>query len=137
MIKRSRPQQQRRHGFGLLEVMISATMLVLGLAGVLSFAAQTSGTAAHQRQITVAAHVAEIQLEKLVLLSPDDSRLTSGTHVGPRYDQIGNPSSTGKFQTKWAVTTSSPILGTRTVVVTVTWTEPTGTKTTTLKTIRT
>lgn len=126
-----------RRGFGLVEVMISATMLVLGLAGVLSFAAQTSETAAHQRQITVASHVAEIQIEKLLLLSPDDSRLTAGLHDGPGYDQVGNPSATGKFQTRWLVTTSMPITGTRTVVVTVLWTEPTGAKTTTLKTIRT
>jgi len=129
--------ERRRHGFGLLEVMISATMLVLGLAGVLSFAAQTSGTAAHQRQITVASHVAEIQMEKLLLLAPDDSRLTAGVHVGPAYDQIGNPSATGKFETRWTVTTSDPILGARRVVVTVRWTEPTGAKATTLKTIRT
>ncbi len=133
----NRRVSRHRRGFGLLEVMISGTMLVLGLAGVLSFASLTSGSAAHQRKITIGAHVAEMQLEKLVLLAPDDARLTSGTHPGPRYDDVGNPSATGEYVTKWVVTTNTPITGTRTVVLTVSWTESTGTRTTTLKTIRT
>ncbi len=131
--------QQRRplRGFGILEVLISGTMLLLGLAGVVSFAAQANGSAAHQRHITIAAHVAEMQMEKLVLLFPDDARLSNGAHTGPRYDDIGNPEATGRYRTSWLVATGNPIAGARSVVVTVTWNEATGTHTTTLKTIRT
>ena len=133
-------KRQRRRplgGFGILEVLISGTMLLLGLAGVVSFAAQADGSAAHQRHITIAAHVAEMQMEKLVLLFPDDARLANGPHTGPRYDDVGNPAATGRYQTTWQVETATPIAGARSVVVTVTWSEATGTRTTSLKTIRT
>lgn len=112
-------------------------MLLLGLAGVVSFAAQANGSAAHQRHITIAAHVAEMQMEKLVLLFPDDARLTNGAHTGPRYDDVGNPAATGRYQTSWQVATGTPIAGARSLIVTVTWNEATGTRTTSLKTIRT
>lgn len=125
-----------RRGFGMLEVLISGTMLVLGLAAVLSFASSTSGVAAHQRHITQGAHVAELQMEKLLLLPPDEARLTSGPHVGPRYDDVGTPSPSGDYHTTWSVAVDTPITGTRTLTVTVTWTEQGATRSTTLTTIR-
>ncbi len=123
-------------GFGILEVLISGTMLVLGLAAVLSFVSSTSGVASHQRHITIGAHVAELQMEKLLLLPPDEARLNSGSHVGPKYDDVGTPSATGGYETTWFVAVDTPITATRTITVTVTWTEPTGLRTTTLTTIR-
>jgi len=123
-------------GFGILEVLISGTMLVLGLAGVVSFAAHANQTAGHQRHITIASHVAEMQMEKLLLLFADDARLANGSHTGLRYDDIGNLSATGIYQTTWQITTSSPVPGARTVVVTVTWTEAGRTRTTSMRTIR-
>jgi Tfp pilus assembly protein PilV len=123
-------------GFGMLEVLISGTMLVLGLAAVLSFASSTSGVAAHQRHITQGAHIAELQMEKLLLLPPDHTRLTNGVHVGPRYDDVGTPSASGDYHTTWSVAVDAAIPGTRTMTVTVTWTEATGTRSTTLTTIR-
>ena len=126
----------RLRGFGMLEVLISGTMLVLGLAAVLSFASSTSGVAAHQRRITQGAHIAELQMEKLLLLPPDEARLTSGMHVGPQYDGVGTPSVSGEYATTWAVAVGAPIAGTRTITVTVTWTETNGAHSTTLTTIR-
>jgi Tfp pilus assembly protein PilV len=123
-------------GFGILEVLISGTMLVLGLAAVLTFVSSTSAVASHQRHITIGAHVAELQMEKLLLLPPDEVRLSSGSHVGPKYDDVGTPSATGAYETTWSVAVDTPITATRTITVTVTWTEPTGLRTTTLTTIR-
>ena len=130
------PARSQHRGFGILEVLISGTMLVLGLAAVLSFASSTSGVAAHQRHITQGAHVAELQMEKLLLLSPDDARLDSGTHVGPRYDEVGTPSATGEYHTTWSVAVDTPITSTRTITLTVTWTERAVQRSTTLTTIR-
>ncbi len=126
----------RFRGFGLLEVLISGSMLVLGLAAVLSFVSSTSGVAAHQRHITQAAHVAELQMEKLLLLPPDEARLTNGVHVGPQYDEIGTPSGSGEYQTTWTVAVDSPVTGTRRLTVTVTWSEQGTPRSTTLVTIR-
>lgn len=123
-------------GFGMLEVLISGTMLVLGLAAVLSFASSTSGIAAHQRCITQGAHVAELQIEKLLLLPPDDARLTGGVHVGPRYDDVGRPSASGDYHTTWSVAVDVPITGARQITLTVTWTEQGTPHSTTLTTIR-
>ena len=130
-------RRQRRRGFGLIEVMISASMLVLGLAGILSFAAQTSVTSAHQRHITIAAHLADMQLEKLLLLAPDHARLTVGPHSGLVYNDIGVADVAGRFSASWDVVTGAPLVNTRTIVVTVSWTDATGVRTTTLKTVRT
>jgi type II secretory pathway component PulJ len=133
---RRRPARPRR-GFGVLEVLISASLLVIGLASVVSFSAQSSAVAAHQRQVTIGAHVAEMQMERLLLLFPDDARLSSGAHTGPRFDGIGNPSASGAFATSWVVATGSPIQGARTITLTVTWTEGGAPRTVTLRTIRT
>lgn len=130
------PARTSLRGFGILEVLISGTMLVLGLAAVVSFASSTSGIAAHQRHITIGAHVAELQMEKLLLLPPDDARLTSGGHTGPRYDDVGTPAALGDYHTTWSVAVDAPIAGTRTITVTVTWTEQGTSRTTTLTTIR-
>lgn len=134
---RPNPRRRRHRGFGLLEVMISATLLLVGLAGVVSFAAHASTTAAHQRHITIAAHIAEVQIEKLVLLNNDDARLAAGPHTGLRYDDVGGPAVTGDYRTSWVVQTATPLVGARTIVVTVEWKEGGTTRTTTLKTVRT
>lgn len=123
--------------FGLLEVIISATLLITALAGILSFSAHASTVAGHQRHMTVASHIAEVQMEKLLQAYGDDARLGHGSHSGPAYDDVANPVAGGDYTTSWVIIAGTPIAGARTVIVTVAWKESTGPKTTSLRTIRT
>ena len=92
----------------------------------------------HQQNMVGAVHVAETTMETLLLLYPDDARLSDGAHTGPHYDKIGNLSgSTGMFATSWTVGAGVPLAGARTIEVVVTWSERSTTKSTRLRTIRT
>jgi Tfp pilus assembly protein PilV len=123
-------------GFGILEVLISGSLLAVGLAGIVSFAGQANAIVGHQRHVTIASHVAEVQLEKLLTLYADDTRLSDGAHAGSSFKVDGSPGS-GPYTTSWVVVTGSPIAGARRVMVTVTWQEAGVAKTLSLQTIRT
>lgn len=132
-----RRRRPRLRGFGLLEVIISGSLLLIGLAGVVQFAAHAEKMSGHQQSMVGAVHVAETTMETLLLLYPDDARLTNGPHTGPRFDKVGNKTPTGLFATSWTVEAGVPLPGARTVEVVVTWTERSAIKTTRLRTIRT
>ena len=117
--------------------MISGSLLLIGLAGVIQFAAHAENMTGHQQNVVGAVHVAETTLETLLLLYPDDARLAQGHHVGPSFDKIGNRAAGGMFATTWTVEAGQPLPGARTIEVQVTWSERGATKTTRLRTIRT
>ena len=117
--------------------MISGSLLLIGLAGVIQFAAHAETMTGHQQNVVGAVHVAETTMETLLLLYPDDARLAQGSHVGPSFDKVGNRSGSGMFATTWTVDVGHPLPGARTVEVLVTWSERSKAKTTRLRTIRT
>jgi Tfp pilus assembly protein PilV len=123
-------------GFGLIEVLVSGTMLAVGLAGIVSFAGQANAALGHQRHLTVAGNVAERQMEALLTLYADDARLTDGDHTGSTFDTIGAPGA-GPYTTSWVVEAGVPVPGARRITVTVSWQEGAVTKTTRLRTVRT
>ncbi|MDP2342533.1 MAG: hypothetical protein Q8O67_16370 [Deltaproteobacteria bacterium] len=133
----TRTRRRCPRGFGLIEVIISGSLLLIGLAGVVQFAGYAEVMTGHQQNMAGAVHVAEKTMEELLLLYPDDARLGDGPHTGSRYDKVGNGSPTGLFATTWTVAAGVPLPGARTVEVTVTWIERAKTKTTRLRTIRT
>lgn len=124
-------------GFGMLEVLISGAMLIAGLAGIVQAQASINTSIARERRLTIATHVAEQTIERLLVLFPGDSTLAQGGHVGPTFNDEGTPDPAGRFRARWNVSVGDPIAGARRVVVEVEWTDGSQTRVFTLTTIRT
>lgn len=126
----------RARGFGLIEVMISASILAIGMSGIISLYSNLQDNYKHQRLLAQALHIAEATMEDLLVRYADDADLVAGAHTGPSYAINGKPGGTF-FATSWAVADGVPFAGTRQITLTVTWTENTRTKTFVLRTVRT
>jgi hypothetical protein len=115
-----------RRGFGLLEVMISGSILLIGIAAVVTTINTIERQYQHQRYITTAVHIAEGTLEELIGRWPSDPELVANTLFhGPEFDPRGLlvPPGMGLFTTEWIVAAGVPIATTREVRVTVRWNE--------------
>ncbi len=110
-------------GFSLLEVLISAAMLMIGLTAVLQYQSSALAVVGKEQHVLTATHVAELTMERLLLMHPNDTMLTAGPHTGSRFDDYAKVSSSGNFQASWTVTVDDPIPTARRLIVTVTWTE--------------
>jgi Tfp pilus assembly protein PilV len=123
-------------GFGLIEAMISAAILAVGLSGILQLFGHLNDQQTHQRLLVQALHVGEATMEGLLLRYADDPELEEGNHAGPGYGADGLPGGSF-FSTEWRVEDGVPITGTRQLTVTVRWTERGVAKTFSLRTVRT
>jgi prepilin-type N-terminal cleavage/methylation domain-containing protein len=109
-------------GFGLIEVMISAALLAIGMAGIVSLFSNLEENYKHQRLVATALHIAEATMEDLLVRYADDAEISQGAHTGPSFALNGAPGGTF-FQSSWQVNDGVPFSGVREVVVTVAWTE--------------
>jgi hypothetical protein len=121
--------------FSLIEVMIASSLLGIGLAAMMTAYGQATSLESHQERVTAALHLAEGQLENLLLRYPDSPDLALTDHPALTFAADGTPSTTPFFEVGWAVT-AGPIPRTRRIEVTVTWNEPRGPQTLTLATHR-
>ncbi len=129
-------QKPKARGFGILEVLISSTMLVAGLAGVLQAQASITNTMARERRLTMATHIAEQTMERLLVLFPGDGELAGGSHTGLRFDDEGTPAAAGRFAARWTVNVGDPIAGTRRITVEVQWVDGSQDRVVALTTLR-
>lgn len=124
-------------GFSLIEVLISMSLLAVGMTAIATTYGMLADSAEHERRVTHALHVGEATIEELLVRYAADNDLTQGTHSGgPSYTAEGVPGGSF-FTTSWEVSTGVPIANARQIRVTVTWHERTGTKTLSLVTVRT
>jgi Tfp pilus assembly protein PilV len=124
-------------GFGILEVLISGTMLLIGLTSLASFQSNAQQMVARERNLMIATHVAEQTMERLLVMFPEDPLLADGEHTGQRYDKAGDVvASGGLFATSWQVDAGDPVAGARRVTVTVTWADRGKTRQLVLETVR-
>lgn len=122
--------------FSLIEVMIASALLGIGLAAMMTAFGQATALESHQERVTAALHLAEGQLENLLLRYPDSPDLDVATHPPLGFTADGTPTTTAPyFNLEWTVS-AGPIPRTRRVQVTVTWTEPRGAQTLSLATHR-
>ena len=103
--------------------MVAGVMLIIGVSGVVSALGSVMKLKSHQRDLTVAIHAAETTLEELLMLPSDHVDLApgAGVQMSSSYDLNMQRGGAG-FQTEYEVVTG-PYVGTRTVVVTVRWTD--------------
>jgi len=123
-------------GFSLIEVMIASSLLGIGLAAMMTAYGQATSLESHQERVTTALHLAEGQLENLLLRYPDSPDLAQTGHTALTFAADGTPSPpTPFFRLEWAVM-AGPIPRTRRIMVRVTWNEPRGPQTLDLSTHR-
>jgi len=123
--RRARSASTRRpkapKGFSLIEVMVSSALLLLALAGTLSGMSTAIRLHANQRQATVALHVAEAELESLIVARQADARLDLGVRADRHFNSDGlEVASASQFL---LVTTVTPLSGIdlKQVQVVVSW----------------
>jgi Tfp pilus assembly protein PilV len=128
-------------GFSLLEVIVSSTLLIAGLTGIVSALSTTTTLSTHQRNVTQALQIAESTLESLLIRSVADPDLTGGTHPATplQFDDEGAPVLTGNgtYAVDWSVTAgpaAAPSM--RRVSVRIRWTEFVGERSFSLTTLR-
>jgi hypothetical protein len=103
--------------------MVAGVMLIIGVTGVVSALGSVIKLKSHQRDLTVAIHAAESTLEELLMLPSDHADLATGVGVqtAATYNLNMQRGGTG-FTAEYEVVTG-PYVGTRTVIVTVRWTD--------------
>jgi prepilin-type N-terminal cleavage/methylation domain-containing protein len=115
-----------RQGFTLIEIVVAIVMLAFG---VLASASLTAALMASNRGVTNRTRAVEtlrLQVEDLESV---------------RYAQITNGNDTATvggvtFNRSWAVAANSPVANTKTITLTITWTDRQGNHTITNQTIR-
>jgi len=133
----SREDTGRQAGFTLLEVIVAISILTVGLLAVASMQVSAIYGNAMASKQTEATTVAQEKLEELLSLSYtmtsvptalEDNETFGGSHIVPQADL---PS--GYTQIRWDVTNNTDQLAnTKTITVTVTWTNKGFTKSTSL-----
>jgi len=75
------PRRRRRQvqGFSLLEVMISASLFLLAVAGTLSAFSTIANHRVHQKHMVQALHIAETHVEESLVRLSSDAVLQPGT----------------------------------------------------------
>jgi type IV pilus assembly protein PilV len=109
-------QLKNVRGFTLLEVMIALVILAVGLLGLASLQVMAIKGNSFGQQMTVASTLAQNQLEQL---RRTPAALVNGNDTVT--DQNGIT-----YTRNWAVTPNSPQTGASTVLITISWTGPTG-----------
>jgi Tfp pilus assembly protein PilV len=108
-------------GFAMIEVLISASLLIVGITAAVDLQGSMSRNVASQRRFLTANEVGEQTLERLLVLFGGSATLSPGHHDGPAYNQNGVPAADGLFSTSWEVTSNTPVKNVRRVVVEVRW----------------
>lgn len=110
--------------FSLLEVMLSATVLTVGIAGSLSGYQTVQQVYRQQRHMTQAIQIAEAMAEELLFYPSSGPWMRAGEHPAEplRYDRGARRVSTGGiYRVQWTVTPSTPITEMRRIDVHVRW----------------
>ena len=108
-------------GFTLLEVLIAISILTVGLLGVAQMQIMGIRGNYFSGNTTTVLTLAEEKMEDLLGKSYSDTDLTNGNHPDPDnpIDEAGQAG--GIYSRMWTVTDDTPIIGTKTVTVSVSW----------------
>lgn len=126
-------------GFSLLEVMISGTIFLTALAGVITAHSAMMRSFNHQLNITQVIYVAEAQMEEILSFPSSSSLLAAGVEHGPsHFNEKGDrTTSANKYEVIWEVEPHPEVSRAKRVEVTVKWEEDGQPKEFVLKTERT
>lgn len=130
--------RQVRRAFSLIEVMVSAALLIVGLTAAFSSFATMTRELNHASRRSTAGALAEATLEELVLRSAADPALALGAHSDNVNFDVGGHrvEGDGFFAVGWDVVPYARVATVREVRVRVTWTDTGGPRRLELKTWR-
>jgi type II secretory pathway pseudopilin PulG len=112
-----------RRAFSLIEVLISGSLFLVGIAAVFSSYATAVRLQAHSHHMTRAIIAAEATLEELIYAYSTSGLLVVGEHNVPRrYDEVGRRTDDGRYAVTWVVRPFK-VDEVREVEVKVTWDE--------------
>lgn len=101
----------RRRAFSILEVLISSTMLIIGISGIVMGAQFATRQHEHDRKVGTAITIAERRMEELLLLFPTSLLLTDGRHPEDGFERFGADGARGgdgSFRLFYVVTPATP-----------------------------
>jgi prepilin-type N-terminal cleavage/methylation domain-containing protein len=75
-------------GFSLIEVMISASMLLIGITAIIMGVHVATRQQEHNRKVGQALLIAERRMEELLMLFPSSLELTDGRHPPAEFEQF-------------------------------------------------
>ncbi|MDY7032896.1 MAG: prepilin-type N-terminal cleavage/methylation domain-containing protein [Thermodesulfobacteriota bacterium] len=107
----------KREGFTLLEVLISMSVLSMGLLGVAAMSVYVSQGNAQARKVTAATVLAQSQLEAFKDMAY--ASITTGSDSNNPVDESGNAG--GIYTRTWTVTDNVPYANVKKVECTVSW----------------
>lgn len=137
-----------RRGFSLLEVMISASMLIVGITGLVMAAHVATNQHQHHRKMSQALLIAERRMEALLMLFPSSLLLSDGRHPAGGFEFFSDdgrvlPDNTNATYRLFyecvprgiGGSPDDPLIG-LTITMTVAWDETGGERTVILRTAR-
>jgi len=138
-------EPNRRRGFSLIEVMISASMLLIGITAIIMGVHVATRQQEHNRKVGQALIVAERRVEELLMLFPSSLELTDGRHPPAdfeRFDSQGRKDG-DDFRLFYDVSLATPPgappedrLPGIIIDVTIAWDEAVGSRSLQLRTVR-
>lgn len=115
-----------QRGFTLLELLIALVILAIGLLGLAGLHVSAMHGNVSGFKISTASAVAQQRIEELKALDPASPALTAGVHPdncpGPPPNDCTVQGIT--YDREYTIQDNTPINGTSTIILTVTWTEP-------------
>lgn len=137
-------------GFSMVEVVISATMLIVGISGLVVGAHLAIRQHEHNRKVAVGLVLLEKKLEALLMLFPTSEELEEGRHPAADFERFtaeGGPvaggADEGLYRFFYVVSLAAPIDGNDgdilpgvIIEATVAWDESLGERDITIRTVR-
>lgn len=116
-------------GFSLIELLIALTIFSIGILAVAAMQTSAMRGGSQSTTLTQAVRdVAQDKIEQLLARAATHSDLTAGVHPSASsYEEVAQEGVT--YKTRWTVTDNSPNPDQKTVVVSTTWTDLSGTHT--------
>jgi Tfp pilus assembly protein PilV len=106
----------RRGGFSLLDVLVGMVVLALALFSALALAGSNARLVSANQNVAAASLLAQNKMEEM--RNATYASLASGADPGTLNAQ---GAANGIFTRSWTVTNDSPMVGMKTIVVTVSW----------------
>ena len=106
---------KHEQGFTLIELLIAVSILSAGLLALGSMQVSAISGNAHSQNVTQGSTLAADRLEKLLALPYTHDDLTSGVHVDPS-PPVGR-------SVRWNIVNDAPLVNTKTITLTVQWTD--------------